>query len=172
MAEVAKRKAELKAKETPKGTEITVHNASTLNAYEIRQELNRRDAFDFKDNDTVNFRTMLKRLMVELVKDEEQKAIVKEKESKEKMETSIEKSKRIREEKKQAALERSKQRQTDPEYFKKIAENNVKPVKETPTIPGDQEQNEEDEEEPHQELSEVDPFQTFAPKGRSKIFIR
>ena len=68
IAEVAKRKAEAKAKETPKGSDITVHNASVLSAYDIRQELNRRNAFDFQDSDTVNFRTMLKRLMVELVK--------------------------------------------------------------------------------------------------------
>mmetsp|Transcript_26916 Transcript_26916/g.45434 ORF Transcript_26916/g.45434 Transcript_26916/m.45434 type:complete len:190 (-) Transcript_26916:1523-2092(-) len=168
-AEVAKRKAELKAKETPKGKDITVHNASTLTAYDIRQELNRRDAFDFKDDDTVNFRTMLKRLMVELVKDEEEKAIVKEKESKEKMETALEKSKRIREEKKQAALERSRQRQADPEYFKKISDNNVKPVKEVSApVTGDDEQ---DQDEP-ESSGEVDPFQTFVPKGRSKIFIR
>jgi hypothetical protein len=170
MAEVAKRKAELKAKETPKGADITVHNASTLSAYDIRQELNRRNAFDFKDEDTVNFRTMLKRLMVELVKDEEEKAIVKEQESKQKMETALEKSKRIREEKKQAALERSRQRQADPEYFKKIADNNVKPVKEAATEPPVLSDGEDEEEEEAQ--AEVDPFQTFVPKGRSKIFIR
>jgi hypothetical protein len=52
IAEVAQRKAELKAKEAPVGADINVHNASTLSAYEIRQELNRRDAFDFKDEDT------------------------------------------------------------------------------------------------------------------------
>jgi hypothetical protein len=165
--EVAKRKAEIKAKESPKGADITVHNASVLSAYEIRQELNRRDAFDFKDDDTVNFRSMLKRLMVELVKDEENKAIVKEQESKVKMETALEQSKRIREEKKQAALERSKQRQADPDYFKKMNEKNVKPVKEELSAADtDTPQDEEDEEE------EVDPFQTFVPKGRAKIFIR
>jgi hypothetical protein len=113
---------------------------------------------------------MLKRLMVELVKDEEEKAIVKEQESKQKMETALEKSKRIREEKKQAALERSRQRQADPEYFKKIADNNVKPVKEAATEPPVLSDGEDEEEEEAQ--AEVDPFQTFVPKGRSKIFIR
>lgn len=170
-AEVAKRKAELKVKEVPKGKDITVHNASTLSAYDIRQELNRRDAFDFKDDDTVNFRTMLKRLMVELVKDEEEKAVVKEKQSREKMETAIEKSKRIREEKKQAALERSRQRQADPEYFKKIADNNVKAVKEVPVAESGGDDDQQDQEE-REDSGEVDPFQTFTPKGRSKIFIR
>lgn len=172
IAEVAKRKAEMKVKETPKGTDITVHNASVLSAYEIRQELNRRGAFDFKDEDTVNFRTMLKRLMVELVNDQENKAIVAEQESRVKMETTLEKSKRIREEKKQAALERSRQRQADPNYFQKIAETNIKPVKEKLESPQNDTTQEEEDEEEEEVSGEVDPFQTFVPKGRSKIFIR
>jgi CRISPR/Cas system CMR subunit Cmr6 (Cas7 group RAMP superfamily) len=115
----------------------------------------------------VNFRTMLRRLMVELVKDQEEIAIVKEQESKVKMETALEQSKRIREEKKLAALERSKQRQSDPNYFQKITENNIKPVKEDSSPAGKEEDEEEEEVQ-----KEVDPFQTFVPKGRSKIFIR
>jgi hypothetical protein len=160
---------EVLVKQTPSGADITVHNASTLSAYDIRQELNRRNAFDFKDEDTVNFRTMLKRLMVELVKDQENIAIVKEQESKVKMESALEKSKRIREEKKQAALERSKQRQADPNYFKQISENNIKPQKEeSPNVTS--QEDEEDEEDAVVEVE--DPFQTFVPKGRSKLFIR
>lgn len=166
--EVARRKAELKEKESPRGAEITVHNASVLSAYEIRQELNRREAFDFKDDDVVNFRSMLKRLMVELVKDEENQAVAKEQESKVRTESAMEQSKRIREEKKRAAMERSKQRQADPDYFKKISENNVKVVVESSS---------EAEAAAAEEVEDVtdvdaDPFQTFKPKGRAKIFIR
>ena len=168
-AEVAKRKAELKSKSKPTGDEITVHNVGSLSAYDIRQELNRRDAFDFKDEDTVNFRTLLKRLMVELVKDEEKKAQTAEQENKVKIETEIEKSKRIREEKKRAAIERSKQRQADPNYFKKMAEKNVQPEKlDTPPTANT---SEEEDVNDNTECSN-DPFQSFTPKGRPKIYIR
>lgn len=171
-AEVEKRRAEIKAQQPPIGAEITVHNASTLSAYDIRQELNRRNCFDFKDEDTVNFRTMLKRLMVELVKDEGERAVTKEQESKVKMETAMEASKRIREEKKQIALERSRQRQADPEYFKKIVDNNVKPVKEEQSAEESEGLEREEEQEEEEEQAEVDPFRSFVPKGRAKIFIR
>ncbi len=151
---------------------MTVHNASTFNAYEIRQELNRRNAFDFKEDDVVNFRTLLKRLMIELVKDEEQNAIIKEHNNKLKIETSMEKSKRIREEKKMEALERSRQRQADPNYFKNISEKNSnKNVKED-DVAAPQPQPEDDVEEDQSVGVSDDPFLTFVPKGRPKIFIR
>ncbi|CAE7821321.1 unnamed protein product, partial [Symbiodinium microadriaticum] len=126
------------------------------------QELNRRNAFDFTDEDTVNYRTMLKRLMVELVKDEEIAAAEKVKVIEEKMETDMEKSKRIREEKKREALERSRQRQADPNYFKQRAEANVIPEKVAEPVAVDEHDDEEDE----VETSSSNPFETYRPKGR------
>mmetsp|Transcript_4763 Transcript_4763/g.7230 ORF Transcript_4763/g.7230 Transcript_4763/m.7230 type:complete len:162 (-) Transcript_4763:122-607(-) len=151
---------------------ITVHNASACTAYELRQELNRRNAFDFGENDTVNYRTMLKRLMVELVKDEEDKANEKVKVISQERETEMEKSKRIREEKKREALERSRQRQSDPNYFKKIAELNKKPEKaeDNNETTADTQETEEDEED--NDHTPSNPFDTFPKKGRSKIYVR
>jgi hypothetical protein len=131
--------------------------------------LNRRNAFDFTDEDTVNYRTMLRRLMVELVKDEENVAIEKATASAEKMETEMEKSRRIREEKKREALERSKQRQADPEYFKKRADANVKPEPVASAEPVDEGS---DDDKDDDEKGPSNPFESYPSKGRSKIFVR
>lgn len=135
-----------------------------------RQELTRRGAFDFKEGDTINYRTMLQRLMVELVKDEEKLAAERAQANIEKLETEIERSKRIREEKKREALERSKQRQSDPNYFAKRAEANS--LANQPTI-SEAVVTEEDKTDVEESIEVVssNPFDTY-PKGRSKIFVK
>jgi hypothetical protein len=135
----------------------------------IRQELNKRGAFDFKESDTVNYRSLLQRLVVELVKDEDIKNAQNEKVVTEKIETAMEASKRIREEKKQVAIERSRQRQADPNYFNKISESNVEPEKvEAPAV-----DNGSDAENEDVDAQSNDPFASFASKKSSaKIHIR
>lgn len=134
-----------------------------------RQELNRRGAFDFKEDDEINFRTLLQRLMVELVKDEELAAQQRGEEKREQTLSAVDEAKRLRDQKKQEALERSRQRQANPEYFKQKAERNQAPAV-AEIVPA--ENVEEGEEEDKGESQEDDPFRSYKPKGRSKIFVK
>ena len=155
---------------------ITTRNASECNAYELRQELNRRNAFDFKENDTINYRTMLQRLMIELIKDEENLAAEKARLSQERIETEIEKSKRIREEKKREALERSKQRQTNPNYFTQRVEANstskADPINSNSNSTVVVEDLSSNENESEVEVINQNPFESFPKKTRSKIYVK
>ena len=60
-------------------TAITSDNISKLSTFQLRQELVRRNAFDLAE-DSVNYNTLLKRLLVEVLKDEEK--AIQEKEQK------------------------------------------------------------------------------------------
>ena len=95
---------------------ITSDNISKLTTYQLRQELVRRNAFDL-DEDAVNYNTLLKRLLVEVLKDEEK--LVQEKEQLRLKLLAEQKAEalRIRELKKQEALERSQQRMQSKDYF-------------------------------------------------------
>jgi membrane protein involved in colicin uptake len=154
------------------GERLTTRNASKLTTYELRQELTRRGAFDLEDS-TVNFKTMLARLMRELVDQEakEQEAAVAAKVEEHKSEAD--KAKDIREQRKQEALERSKQRQADKAYFEaklqanseaqeRIKEKKAENSATEPAI---------DEEDSSQERGEADPFR-LVPTGRSKVFVK
>ena len=121
--------------------EITTKNVGKLSTYEIRQELVRRSALDIEES-KINHRTMLQRLMVELVKEEKQKGasstafstleisfhfIIDSKvigEQSNKLLAGKEEAKKLRELKKQEALQRSLERQKNPEYFAQISEKN------------------------------------------------
>ena len=124
---------------------------------------------------------MLKRLMVELVKDENKETEQKTVEIERIANEAREEAKRLREEKKREALERSKQRQTDPEYFNRIAELNKKPEKEvvdtTETNKNGTEQGEDETGETVDENQSnpitYDPFRPHASRNqKSKIFVR
>lgn len=121
---------------------------------------------------------MLKRLMVELVKDEENIAAEKARINQEHIETEIERSKRIREEKKREALERSKQRQAaDPNYFAKRAEaNSNATINQTKAdVDASVENNQNDNENNNEiEIETVvqNPFESFPKKTRSKIYVK
>jgi hypothetical protein len=115
---------------------------------------------------------MLQRLMVELVKDEEIVAENQARLNTEQLETEMEKSKRIREEKKREALERSKQRQNDPNYFAKRVEANSLANQPQPTSqPLVSEDDSIEEKEESIEVVSSNPFDSF-PKVRSKIFVK
>jgi hypothetical protein len=156
---------------------ITTQNAAQCTAFELRQELVRRNAFDLPEED-VNYRTMLKRLMVELVADENQAVAQKTVELEQKASDAREEAKRVREEKKREALERSKQRQADPEYFKRLAELNTKPAKEEASgAPGDAANadanaNADAADAESGEATVFDPFRPRTGAQKSKIFVR
>ena len=160
---------------------ITIQNAAQCTAFELRQELVRRSAFDLAEDD-VNYRSLLKRLMVELVADENKAVAQRTSELEQKAFDVREEAKRAREEKKREALERSKQRQADPEYFKRLAELNKKPEKEdaqgeasaaTAAAPvgADASEGRDNEADPI-EAGTYDPFRSRAGAQKSKIFVR
>lgn len=104
---------------------ITSDNISTLTTYELRQELNRRNAMDIPEK-KINYKSLLQRLLVEVLKDEA--AAVKEKEDNRlaQEEAARKEALRLREIKKQEAIERSKQRQAaNPAYFAEKARINT-----------------------------------------------
>ena len=87
----------------------------------------RRGAFDL-DESAVCYNSLLKRLMKELVIDEN---VVTSKRSigvSEDAQIARDLSKLVRDERKREAIERSKQRQSDPLYFERINEQNKKHV--------------------------------------------
>lgn len=134
----------------------------------FRQELVRRNAFDLTDEKKINFKTLLARLMVELVKEEDEATLARENEILAARATAALALKKERDLKKQEALERSKQRQSDPNYFKKISESNIQPEKskvETAEVC------EEDNEESPTTESEIDPFR-IVKSTKSKIYIK
>ena len=118
--------------------------------------------------------------MVELVKDENKETEQKTAEIERIANESREEAKRQRDEKKREALERSKQRQTDPEYFNRIAELNKKPEKEVIDTTDSSNNVTETEEEAGKTGDEnqsnpvaYDPFRPNASRiQKSKIFVR
>lgn len=137
-----------------------------MTAYELRQELVRRNAFDI-DEDKANYKSMLQRLMVELVKEEEAATIERVAAVEQQQQLQRDQAKREREQRKQEALERSKLRQTNPQYFLSKAELNVPPPKITEDD-GHSASNDDVESNKAEEF-DSDPFK---PKFKSKIFTR
>ena len=124
---------------------------------------------------------MLQRLMVELVAEEAVEAEERtNKALREKM-AADEELKQERDRKKAEALERSRQRQANPEYFKQKAALNQKPqvvtIDESSTSAGQPavddtgaaEENRADESDIAQD---ADPFRSYTSKTRSKIFVK
>ena len=96
---------------------VSSDNISKLTTYELRQELVRRGAFDFTDEDTVNYKTLMQRLMIEVLKDEERAVQEKEETRIEAAEVQKSEAMKLREQRKQEAIERSRLRQQNKEYF-------------------------------------------------------
>jgi len=134
-----------------------------------RQELVRRDAFDFENEDSVNYRSLLERLVRELVKDEEKQTVEKNNKIEEEKRKERELAKQIRDEKKREAIEKSKKRQMDPNYFQKISQANVKPEPVESTASSEQVQDEVILE--NEVVNEEDPFR-ISNKQRNKIFVK
>ncbi|RYG69272.1 hypothetical protein EON64_03145 [archaeon] len=140
-----------------------------------RQELVRRGAFDIEE-DKVNFRSMLQRLMVELVKDEEQRAAQRLEAQEAEAAARREEAKRERERKKAEALERSKQRQANPDYLELRRQANAElEQKNKVRVIGEEGAGDgevvEDEEEV-KDSTPIDPFRIVNSKTRNKIFVK
>jgi hypothetical protein len=129
------------------------------------------------DENNVNFKIMLQRLMVELVAEENAQAEIKTK-AVDDAAAAREAAKQERELKKQEALERSRLRQADPDYFKKRVEVNEEAAKKkadelaaalAQEIAASQ-QNEEEEEE--DDADNDDPFRSITKKSKNKIFVK
>lgn len=150
---------------------ITSQNASQCTPYELRQELVRRNALDIPD-DRCNYRTMLQRLMVELVKEEEALVAAKYQAIEDEKQRQRDEAKRERERKKQEALERSKQRQaSNPNYFQQKQEVIEVPK---PTIQEEITPTEDEETNPFDNNSsdDNDPFRTYKSSQRNRIFVK
>ena len=105
----------------PKPTVLTSHNCGTLTTFQIRQELVARGALDIPDKE-INHRSMLRRLVAELVK-QEQVAFEQATDTEGvKRDAEMAARKAERDAKKEEAVARSKARQADKEYFKKKQE--------------------------------------------------
>jgi hypothetical protein len=155
---------------------ITVANVSTCTAYELRQELVRRKAFDLNE-DKVNFRSLLQRLMTELVKEEEIKAATQLTEQEAIAAIKRDEAKRERERKKTEALERSKLRQADPAYLeakKKTTIQSVSAIEALGDAAKDEPMTSQTEADTTIELEreQVDVFRSYQSKSRNKIFVK
>lgn len=158
---------------------ITIENAGSCTAFDLRQELVRRGAFDFKSEDQVNFRSLLQRMMTELVKDKQQTD--EERSSRALSSATVQRdaAKEEREKKKLEAIERSKQRQQAKGYFdqrveanttaKNAAEEKLKNQQVTAVESTDDATFDEEEDEAEEE---IDPFRSFTSKSKNKLFIR
>ena len=158
---------------------INSKNVGSLTTFEIRQELDRRQCMDIPDKE-INHRSLLQRLVKELVMEEEinynNEIANKEKQRLE----ELEKAKAEREKKKAEALERSRRRQQDPNYFaNKAANNDQLKEKEQEKINnrsisnkkdenGDENEIVEDDDEEEEEEDD-DPFRITSKTKRNKM---
>ena len=155
---------------------ITTGNVSTLTTYELRQELERRGCMDVEDS-RINHKTLLQRLVQELVRDESLKAEEKVNADAAKLYDERDAEKALREQRKLEALERSRARQSDPAYFQKIGEKS-KEGKEALEAKKDEVASVVEEEEDGEEEGGVggaisDPFRSSTgKKSRPKIFVK
>lgn len=152
---------------------ISTRNVSKLTAFELRQELVKRNALDIPE-DNINYKTMLARMMTELVKEEQTKDDIKATDIGKTYAEIKAEEKKIRDEKKREALEKSKLRQQNPDYFVQKKELNKKPELEnastTPPENNDIGADESlSESTPNNDDSDI--FRSV-PLGRSKIHIR
>ena len=129
----------------------------------------RRGAFDLEEG-AVCYNSLLKRLIKELIIDED---VVNSKRSSgvsEDAQIARDLSKQAREEKKREAIERSKQRQSDPLYFERIYENNKKYVIESTdsTNDGSAVPDESEAADDDTEKCSKEPFDPFRPSYGEK----
>ena len=157
--------------EEPEDTPLSTRNVNKLTTFQLRQELERRGAFDIPE-EQVNHKSIMQRLVQVLL--EEERRVANEREANREAEriAQLNAAKAAREQKKLEALERSKLRQQNPKYFEAISESNKAPEKK------DLQDLEEvdssggtDVAEQH-ETSTEDPFSPFAHRGRAKIHTR
>ena len=153
--------------------QLTTQNVSSLTTYELRQELVRRNKLDIPEG-KINHRSMLQRLIVDLVAEEEIKVAEITAKAVETSKSQMEVAKALREQKKLEAIERSKQRQAEnPAYFQHRKELNEfdKSKKIEEIVRSDSKENEIDDDNADNEADNGDPFRTTSTH-RSKIFVK
>jgi len=170
------------------GEPLSTRNVSKLTTFEIRQELNRRGKMDLPE-ETITHKTLLQRLIAELVSDEasvaQQAVSVAEKKNQDEREAA----RFLREQKKAEALARSEARRAaNPNYFAEKQQLNVKPLRQEGSaggggegtegqgqgqVEGENEDEDEEETENKNDNDEEDnPFRTYKSKARPKIYVR
>ena len=149
---------------------ITSLTASKLTTFELRQELVRRNALDIEE-DKINYKTMLQRLMIELVKEETEVATEKVVSTSEKYKEERELAKQQREQRKKEALERSQQRQADPAYFAQKQEINAAKANSAPDGPAVEVVPSEEVQDNGEHEVDDDPFRTTKSK-HNKVFVK
>jgi len=166
------------------GEPLSTRNVSKLTTFEIRQELNRRGKMDLPE-EVITHKTLLQRLIAELVSDEasvaQQAISVADKKNQDEREAA----RLLREQKKAEALARSEARRAaNPNYFAEKQQLNVKPVRQEGAAGGEEAEgqgqgegggkgDDEDEQEIKNDNDEEDnPFRTYKSKARPKIYVR
>lgn len=117
------------------------------------------------DEDKINHNSMLKRLVEELFKDEAKVTAERTAVAVNTAQHQRDSAKAIREKKKQEAIERSKARQAQKDYFDAKKEANAEPQM---TLVGEEPITAEDSEEEGKE-DEIDPFRIGKPGRGPKI---
>ena len=155
--------------------EITTKTVHTLTTYVLRQELNRRESMDINENE-INHNSLLKRLIVELVKDELQATIKHTVVVVDEAQASRDAAKAVREQRKLEALERSRARQANPAYFTQRQDSNAEAVAKNASSADAAQQEAEngegeggDEKDEEEEEEDLDPFRPYKSKGRAKV---
>jgi hypothetical protein len=148
----------------PTSATLTSSNVHRMSTYELRQELVRRNCLDIPEAE-INHNTMLQRLIQVLVIEEANATEAHTVAVVDKAQEERDAAKAVREQRKAEALERSKARQADPNYFRNRQEASNK-AKETPQVSAavvEEETADEDED------VDYDPFRAYKSKGRAKI---
>jgi len=152
---------------------ITLENAHLMSPYELRQELTRRGKFDFENEDHVNFKSMLKKLVKALLEEQQtnEDEVVRENDS---LQDDLkEKLLKEKEERKRLAIERSEKRQADKAYFenKRLLNESSKVVEEVEDIDNNEEDNEKEEEIDENEEEVFDPFRMSGTHTNFKVHV-
>jgi len=149
---------------------LSTKNVSKLSTYELRQELTRRGKMDLPE-EMVSHKSLLCRLITELVADEaavaERAVALAEKKNSDEREAA----RLLREQRKAEAIARSEARRNDPTYFKQKQELNVAPAQiEEKDANGKIE--EDDDGDSDEVVGNDDPFRSYKAKARPKIMVR
>jgi hypothetical protein len=154
---------------------ITVHNVSKCSTFELRQELIKRKCLDIPE-EKINYKSMLQRLMQELVKEQNNLNSIITEQKTEEYALLLKTAQESREQKKMEALERSRQRQADANYFKNRIDNNsqLNKTQSVSLTENDKKlieinSTEDEEKENFEEDVSNDPFRT--KKFKSKIHV-
>lgn len=149
---------------------MTVEMASKLNTYELRKELEKRGIMDIPEGEICH-RSMLARLVKDIVAQETAHTQKRTEQLVVKQRSDAEQAKLLREQRKAEALERSRQRQMNGNYFKEKVEKNTIVINDSRSKPEYTNLEVLEEEEMNEkEIDIMDPFRQA--KQKSRIHIR